>query len=165
MNVVDHVRHGFVITFANYTELWTPGGYIALATSGGSPTVQSGGQNQKWPTSGPGGYTTCAVWVPNASEQGTKTEKAHKWAWWLYHRCRLGGVQRFRAGDEIRSGPRVGRVATKTRPPGGSATRDKIRSGPQVGAGLHNPYHLGDTQRFRAGDKIRSGPQVGWVAT
>ena len=35
-------------------------------------------QNQQWPTSGPGGYITLAVW---------------------------GGPQRFRAGDKIRSGP------------------------------------------------------------
>ena len=26
--------------------------------------LQSGGQNQKWPTSGPGGYITPAVWGP-----------------------------------------------------------------------------------------------------
>ena len=28
----------------------------------GSPTLQSGGQNQKWPTSGQIGYITPAVW-------------------------------------------------------------------------------------------------------
>ena len=37
----------------------------------GSPTLQSGGQNQKWPTNKTGGYITPAVWeVPNASERG-----------------------------------------------------------------------------------------------
>ena len=31
---------------------------------GGSPTLQSGGQNRKWPTSGPGGYILPAAWGP-----------------------------------------------------------------------------------------------------
>ena len=47
--------------------------------------LQSGGQNQQWPTSGPGGYITPAVW---------------------------GGPQRFRAGNKIMCGPKVGLVAT-----------------------------------------------------
>ena len=35
--------------------------------------LQSGGQNEMWPTSGPGGYITPALWgVPNASKQGNK---------------------------------------------------------------------------------------------
>ena len=29
---------------------------------GGSPPLQSGGQNEKWPTSGLGGYITSAPW-------------------------------------------------------------------------------------------------------
>ena len=73
---------------------------------GGSLTLQSGGQNQKWPISGQIGYVTPAVWeVPNASKRGTKSEVAHKWANWLHKPCRLGGPQRFKAGDKIRSGP------------------------------------------------------------
>ena len=36
-----------------------------------SPPLQSGGQNQKWPTSRPHGYQTpAALWVPTASERG-----------------------------------------------------------------------------------------------
>ena len=59
-----------------------------------------------------GGYTTLAVWgVPNALEQGTKSEVAHKWAGWLRNPCHLGG-QRFTAGDKMRNGPQVGRLAT-----------------------------------------------------
>ena len=99
--------------------------------------LHSGGQNQRWPTSGPGGYITLAVWgdprccragdkirsgpqvgrvatqplpsggVPNAAERGTKSELAHKWAQWLHNPCRLGGPQCFRAGDKIRSGPEL----------------------------------------------------------
>ena len=51
----------------------------------GAPLLQSGGQNQKWPTSGQSGYLTPAVsGIPTASERGGK----------------------------IRSGPQVGKVAT-----------------------------------------------------
>ena len=48
--------------------------------------LQSGGQNQKWPTSGAGGYITPAS---------------------------LGCPHGFRAGDKIRGGPQVGWVASK----------------------------------------------------
>ena len=47
----------------------------------GSPPLQSGGQNQKWPTSGRNGYLTPAVsGIPTASERGAESEVAHKWA-------------------------------------------------------------------------------------
>ena len=79
----------------------------------GSPPLQSGGQNQKWPTSGQGGYVTpAASGIPSASERGAESEVAHKWARWLHNPCRLGGPLRFRAGGRIRSGPQVGKVAT-----------------------------------------------------
>ena len=72
----------------------------------GSPPLQSGGQNQKWPTSGQGGYITpAASGIPSASERGAKSEVAHKWARWLHHPCRLGDPHRFKAGGKIRSGP------------------------------------------------------------
>ena len=80
---------------------------------GGSPLLQSGGQNQMWPTSGQGGYITLAAWgVPTASDRGAELEVAQKWARWLHNPCRLGGRHRFRAGGRIRSGPQVGKVAT-----------------------------------------------------
>ena len=62
--------------------------------SRGSPTLQSGGQNQKWPTNGRFGYITIAVW----------------------------GLQHFRAGDKIRSGPQVGSLAASPTPSRGSPT-------------------------------------------
>ena len=59
----------------------------------GSPLLQSGGQNQKWPTCGQSGYLTHAVsGIPTASERGGK----------------------------IRSGPLVGKVATSPLPYRGS---------------------------------------------
>ena len=87
----------------------------------GSPPLQSGGQNQKWPTSGQSGYLTLAVsGIPAASERGTKSKVAHKWANWLPHPCRIGDPRRFRAGGKIRSGPQVGKVATSPLPYRGS---------------------------------------------
>ena len=81
--------------------------------SRGSPALQSGGQNQKWPTCGQNGYVTPAVsGIPTASERGAESEVAHLWAKWLCHPCRLGDPHRFRAGGKIRSGPLVGKVAT-----------------------------------------------------
>ena len=50
--------------------------------------------------------------VPNASEQGTKSEVTDKWAGWLHIHCHLGSPKRFKVGDEIRRGPQVGRMAT-----------------------------------------------------
>ena len=89
--------------------------------SRGSPPLQSGGQNQKWPTSGQSGYVTPAVsGIPSASERGAKSELAHLWAKWLRHPCRLGDPHRLRAGGKIRSGPLVGKVAMSLLPSRGS---------------------------------------------
>ena len=79
---------------------------------GESPSLRSGGQNQRWPTSGPGGYITpAAQGVPTASERGAESEMAHKWARWLHNPCRLGNPHRFRAGGRIKGSPQVGQVA------------------------------------------------------
>ena len=87
----------------------------------GSPPLQSGGQNQKWPTSGQSGYLTPAVsGIPTASERGAQSEVAHKWAKWLPHPCRMGDLHRFRAGGTIRSGPQRGEMATSPLPYRGS---------------------------------------------
>ena len=89
--------------------------------SRGSPPLQSGGQNQKWPTSGQSGYLTPAIsGIPTASERGAKSEVAHKWAKWLPHPCRIGDPHRFRAGGKIKSGPQVGKMATSPLPYRGS---------------------------------------------
>ena len=83
----------------------------------GSPPLQSGGQNQKWPTSGRSGYLTPAVsGSPTAAERGTESEVAHKWAKWLPHPCRIGEPHRCRAGGKIRGGPQVGKLATSPLP-------------------------------------------------
>ena len=172
------------------------GGYITPAACG-SPPLQIGGQNQKWPTSGQGGYITPPTSrIPSASDQWTKSEVAHKWARWLHNPCH-GDPLRFRAGDKNRRGPQVGKVATEPPPPWGApplqsgGQKQKRPTSGQVGyrnpatlgspsasergtksevahlwaRWLHNPCRLGGPLRFRAGDKIRSGPLVGKVAT
>ena len=90
--------------------------------SRGFPPLQSGGQNQKWPTNGQGGYVPPAVsGIPTASERGAKSEVAHLWARWLRRPCRLGDPHRFRAGGGgVRNGPLLGKVATSTLPSRGS---------------------------------------------
>ena len=71
----------------------------------GSPPPLSGGQNQRWPTSGQIGYLTPAVsGSPTASERGAKSEVPHKWANWLPHPCRIGEPHRLGAEGKIRSG-------------------------------------------------------------
>ena len=160
---------------------------------GGSPTLQSGGQNQKWTTSGPSGYITPAVWgISDALEWGTKSEVAHKCTAWLHNPCSLGGPRHLRPEDKIRIGPQLGPLATYRLPPKGSLTLQgggRNQKGPTSGPGgyiavrdtlqqgtkseradkwahwLHNPCRLGGPRNFRAGDKIRSGPQLGPAAT
>ena len=136
----------------------------------GSPPLQSGGQNQNWPTSGQSGYLTPAVsGSPTASERGAKSEVAHKWANWLPHPCRIGDPHRFRAGGKIRSGPQVGKLATSPLPYRGAP---RLQSGgqnqkwPTSGQiGYLTPAVLGIPTACTAGGKIRSGPQVGKLAT
>ena len=136
----------------------------------GSPPLQSGGGNQKWPTCGQSGYVTPAVsGIPTASERGGKSEVAHKWAKWLRHPCRLGDPHRCRAGGEIRSGPLVGKVATSPLPSRGSPP---LQSGggnqkwPTYGqSGYVTPAVSGIPTAAEQGGEIRSGPLVGKLAT
>ena len=54
------------------------GVYVLVCVPGGCPPLQSGRQNQEWPTSGQRGYATPAVLgIPTASERGAKSEVAH----------------------------------------------------------------------------------------
>ena len=137
----------------------------------GSPPLQSGGQNEKWPTSGQSGCLAPAVsgiptaserggkvrsgpqvgkvatsplpyrGIPTALERGAKSEVAHKWAKWLPHLCRIGGSPPLQSGGQNQKWPANGQ------------------------SGYLTPAVSGDPHRFRAGGKIRNGPQVGKVAT
>ena len=74
------------------------------------PTLQSGGQNQKW---------------------------AHMWGVRLHHPRCLGGPQRLRVGDKIRRGPTCGRFGYITHAvsgvPNTSERGTKYEEGPHVG--------------------------------
>ena len=113
----------------------------------GSPPLQSGGQNQKWPIHGQGGYITpAASGINTASKRGAKSEVAHKWARWLHHPCHLGDPHRFKAGGKIRSGPYMGKVATSPLPPWGSPPLQSVppRGSPPLQSGGQNqkwPIH------------------------
>ena len=84
--------------------------------SRGSPTLQSGGQNQM---------------------------RAHMWAVWLHHPCCLGGPQRFKAGDKIRGGPTCGWFGYITLAvsgvPNASKRGTKSEVGPHVGGLAASP--------------------------
>ena len=124
---------------------------------------RGGGQNQKWPTSGPGGYITPAtLGVPTASEPGAESKVAHKWAGWLHDPCRLGGPHRFRAGGQNRKWPPGGLGGCITPAALGFPTVSERGAVPKVArkwAGwLHNPFRLGGPHRFRAGGQDQKWP-------
>ena len=88
-----------------------------------SKKVHRGGQNNKWPTTGELVASPLpSRGVPNASQQGTKSDLAHKWAGWLHDPRRIRGPQRFKGVDRIRSGPHVGGWATSPLQLGASPT-------------------------------------------
>ena len=75
--------------------------------------LQSKGQNHNCPTMGPGGYITCGVvGVPNASEQGTKSEKPHKRADGHITPAVWQVPIASEQGKKISIAPQVGLVAT-----------------------------------------------------
>ena len=86
---------------------------MSCAAWGGPHRFRAGGQNQKWPTSGQGGYINLAAWrVPTASQRGAQAEVVHKWARCLCNTCHVGGPYRLRSGGKMRGGQQVGKVAT-----------------------------------------------------
>ena len=133
---------------------------------GGPHRFRAGEQNQRWPTSGQGGYMTPAAWgVPTASQRGAESEVAHKWARWLHHPCRLGGPHRFRAGGQNQKWPTSGQGAYITPAAWGVPTApkrgDRIRIGPQVGQVATSPLPPGGPHRFRARGQNHKWPTSG----
>ena len=124
----------------------------AFATAHSTLSSPGASLSSSWP----GCYKTPAAFgVPNASQRGTKSVMADKWAqqlhnpyrfggpqhltasdmavahWWagwLHNPCRLGGPRHFTAGDKSSNRLEVGRVATKALPSCGSPT---LKSGGQ----------------------------------
>ena len=56
-------------------------------------------------------HNPCHLGDPYAPERGTKSDVAHKWADWLHNPCHLRGPLRVTAGNKIRCGPQMGRLA------------------------------------------------------
>ena len=162
---------------------------------GGPLRFRSGGQNQKWPTSGQGGYIVPPRGSPPL-QAGGKIRSGPQMGPWLHNPCRLGGPHRFRAGGRILAHKGQGGYITPAAYGVPTASERGAESevarkwarwlhnpcrlgGPlRFRAGgrnqklarkwarwLHNPCHLGGPLRFGAGGRIRSGPQVGKVAT
>ena len=115
---------------------------------GGSPPLQSGGQNQRWPTSGQGGYITHTAWgVPMGSERGAESEVAHKWARWLHNCCRLGGSPRLHSGGQNHRWATSGQGGYITHTAWGDPTASQRGAKSQVAhkwaRWLHNPCRMG----------------------
>ena len=132
----------------------------------GAPPLQSGGQNQKWPTSGQGGYLTPAVpGSPTAAERGGKSEVAHKWANWLPHPCRIGEPHRHRSGGQNQKWPTSGQIGYLTPAVSGSPTATraggKIRSGPQVGKLATSPLPYRGAPPLQSGGQNQKWPTSG----
>ena len=136
----------------------------------GSPPLHSGGQNQKWPTCGQGGYVTpAASGIPTASERGAESEEAHLWARWLLNPCRLGDPPPLQSGGQNQKWPTCGQSGYLTPAASGIPSASERGAESEVAhlwaRWLLNPCRLGDPLRFRAGGRTRSGPLVGKVAT
>ena len=131
---------------------------------------RAGGQTQKWPTSGQGGYATSAAsGIPTASERGSDPEVAHLWARWLHNPFRLGDPYRFEIGGQNQTWPTCGQGGYATLPASGIPTALERGADSEVAhlwaRWLRNPCRFGDSYPFGAGGRTRSGPLVGKVAT
>ena len=127
---------------------------------------RGGGQNQKWPTSGQGGYINPATWgVPTASERRAESEMAHKWARWLHNPCRLGDPHRFKAKKQNQKWPTSGQGGYINPATWGVPTASERRAESEMAhkwaRWLHNPCRLGDPRRFKAEKQKQKWPTSG----
>ena len=97
---------------------------------------------------------------PPLQSGGAKSAVAHEWANWLPHPCRIGDPHRYRAGGKIRSGPRVGKLATSPLPYRGWG---KIRSGPQVGKLATSPLPYRGSRPLQSGGQNQKWPTSGQI--
>ena len=132
----------------------------------GAPPLQSGGQNQKWPTSGQSGYLTPAVsGSPTTAERGAKSEVAHQWSKWLPHPCRIGDPHRLTAGGQNQKWPTSGRSGYLTPAVSGSPTAAERGAKSEVAhkwaKWLPHPCRIGEPHRLRAGGQNQKWPTSG----
>ena len=133
---------------------------MTLAAWGGPHRFRAGGWKKRWPTSGPGGYTTPVAWgVPTASERGAESQVAPKWARWLHNPCRLvpTASERGGGGGQNHRWPTSGQGGYITPAAWGVPTASKRGVESKVAhkwaKWLHNPCRLGGPHRFRAGGR------------
>ena len=136
---------------------------------GGSPPLRSGGQNHRWPTSGPGGYITPAAWgVPPLQTGGQN----HRWPTSVpggYIILAAWGVPLLQSGGQNHMWPTSGPGGYITLAGRGGPTASERKAESQVAhkcaRWIHNPCRLGGSHRFGAKGRIRGGPQVDRAAT
>ena len=90
---------------------------------------------------------------------GTESQVAHKRAGWPRNPCRLGGPQRFRAGDRFCRGPAHKWAGCLHNPycwvfTPASERGTKSEVAHKWVGWLHNPYRLGGPQRFKRGSEV-----------
>ena len=134
----------------------------------GAPPLQSGGQNQNWPTSGQSGYLTPAVLgIPTAAERGAKSEVAHKWANWLPHPLPYRGSPPLQSGGQNQKWPTSGQIGYLTPAVLGIPTActawGKIRSGPQVGKLATSPLPYRGSPPVQSGGQNQKWPTSGQI--
>ena len=137
-----------------------------------SPTLQSGGHNQKWsPTLQSKVHKRkikvahkCASLQHHARRLGgslrlrsrlKKTKVAHTWASWPHHPCRVESPQLFKRGYKIRSAQQRRRVAISLPPPrrGCPTLRSTVQN--KRGVKMHlmgmSPPPFGASPRLQSG--------------
>ena len=141
-----------------------------LLSSRGSPTLQSGGQNQQYPTKGRLGYITPAISGGGGGglHSGTISEVAHKWADWLHNPANWGvpNASQWGQNQKCPASVQIGYITHASfGVPNASKRETKSKVPHKRAQGLHQPCHLGAPQRFGAGNKNSSAPQMGRLAT
>ena len=152
---------------AEGAHLWDDGPQYPCRTRG-SQRLRAGNKIRSGPHVGRLATSSLPSGVPNASLRCRKAEEAHMWDDGPQYPCRIGGSQLLRAGNKIRSGPHVGRLATSSLPsgvPNASLRGRKAEGAHMWDDGPQYPCRTGGSQLLRAGNKIRSGPHVGRLAT
>ena len=134
---------------------------------GGSPPLQSVGQNQRWPESGQGGYITPAASPPPPSERGAESEVAHNWTWWLPKPCYLGGPTASEQGAKSEVAHKWARWLHNPCRLGGGGSPPLHNTGAESEVAhkwarqIHNPYRLGGSPLLQSGGQNHRWPTDG----
>ena len=135
-----------------------PGLFQATCVSG-APPLQSGGQNQKWPTSG----------EPHRFRLGGKIRSGPQVGKVATSPLPYRGSPPPQSGGQNQKWPTSGQIGYLTPAvsgiPSASERGAKSEVAHKWAKWLPHPCRIGEPHRCRAGGRIRSGPQVGEVAT